>query len=159
MGPYGRLAIVTVVGVFLDQSSKWLIFKSLENYQKWELTFFLSLELSLNKGGVFGIVQGANYIFIGVSILALFLLIWVYEISDKARLSITLSIGCILAGAIGNLMDRIRYQCVRDFIDLHIGAWHWPTFNLADVFICIGVGLMIWDTLIPKHLRESLRPA
>ncbi len=149
MSPYGRLAVITSLGVLLDQSSKWAVFKYLDPVQRWDLTSFLSLVLSRNKGGVFGIVQGANYLFILFSLLALFLLLWVYERSNKERFSTNLALGCIFAGAVGNLIDRLLYDCVRDFIDLHVGAKHWPTFNLADVFICAGVGLIAWYSLAP----------
>ncbi|MFN3467678.1 MAG: signal peptidase II, partial [Candidatus Brocadiales bacterium] len=71
MGPYGRLSVIAAVGILLDQSSKWFIFKYLDAFQRWEITSFLSLVLSRNKGGVFGIIQGANYILILFSILAL----------------------------------------------------------------------------------------
>lgn len=154
MGPYGRLSIITFTGIFLDQSSKWAIFRYLNNLQRWDLTDFLSLILSRNKGGVFGLIQGANYLFILLSILALFLLLWVFKHSEKRRLSIQLAIGCIFAGAIGNLIDRLAYNYVRDFIDLHVGQRHWPTFNLADMLICVGVGLMAWNTLSLGSLRR-----
>jgi signal peptidase II len=147
MGPYGRLSAIALAGLLIDQSSKWYVFKALDTIQRWDLTSFLSLVLSRNKGGVFGIVQGANYLFILFSVLALFLLIWVFEHSDKGRFSTQLALGCIFAGAVGNLIDRLAYNYVRDFIDLHVGQRHWPTFNLADVFICVGVGLMAWNTM------------
>ena len=156
MGPYGRLSVIALAGVLLDQSSKWVIFRYLDTIHRWDITPFLSLVLSRNKGGVFGIITGANYLFILFSILALFLLLWVYEHSDKVRLSTNLALGGIFAGAVGNLIDRLAYDYVRDFIDLHVGLRHWPTFNLADVFICAGVGLMAWNTLAPGSLG---RPA
>lgn len=156
MGSYGRLSLIALIGLLLDQSSKWFIFRHLDVSQRWEITSFLSLVLSRNKGGVFGIVQGANYLFILFSMLALFLLLWVYEHSDKGRLSINLALGCIFAGAVGNLIDRLVYDYVRDFIDLHVGLRHWPTFNLADVFICVGVGLIAWNSIYPS---STGRPA
>ncbi|HLA38005.1 MAG TPA: signal peptidase II [Candidatus Brocadiales bacterium] len=149
MGPYGRLSAIALTGVLLDQSLKWTVFQYLATTQRWDITCFLSLVLSRNKGGVFGVIQGANYLFILFSVLALFLLLWVYERSDKGRLSTSLAMGCVLAGAVGNLIDRLAYNYVRDFIDLHVGMRHWPTFNLADVFLCVGVGLMAWKTLAP----------
>lgn len=148
MGPHGRLALIVISGVLLDQFSKWTVFKYLDASQRWDLTSFLSLVLSRNKGGVFGIIQGVNYLFIALSILALFLLLWVYERSEKGRLSTNLALGCILSGAVGNLIDRLVYDYVRDFIDLHVGLRHWPTFNLADVLICVGVGFMAWNALV-----------
>ncbi|NOG84419.1 MAG: hypothetical protein HND49_11560 [Planctomycetes bacterium] len=61
-----------------------------------------------------------------------------------------------LSGAIGNLWDRIFYHHVRDFIDVHIGRlYHWPTFNLADSFICIGVGLLLYETLFRTDQEKA----
>ncbi|HHT9119508.1 MAG TPA: signal peptidase II [Candidatus Hypogeohydataceae bacterium YC41] len=150
-GPYGRLSLIVISGILLDQLSKWAAFKYLAVSQVLELTSFFSLVLSRNKGGVFGLIQGANYLFILFSILALLLLVWVYEHSEKGRLSTDLALGCIFAGAVGNLVDRVVYDYVRDFIDLHAGLRHWPTFNLADVLICVGVGLIAWNSLVAGH--------
>ncbi|MFQ5957564.1 MAG: signal peptidase II, partial [Candidatus Brocadiales bacterium] len=136
---------------------KWAAFKYLtdspgpENVVK--LTFFLNLALSRNEGGVFGVFQGANILFIVLSLLAVFVILWVYVRSEGKDLITTIAMGSVLAGAVGNLIDRISYHYVRDFIDLHIGARHWPTFNLADVLICIGVSLMILNILAPRTLQ------
>lgn len=56
----------------------------------------------------------------------------------------------IIAGAIGNIFDRIRYGAVIDFLDFYIGSYHWPAFNLADIYICLGVGLILLNTIITK---------
>ncbi len=56
----------------------------------------------------------------------------------------------IIAGAIGNILDRLRYGAVIDFLDFYIGKYHWPAFNLADIYICVGVGLIILNSIISK---------
>lgn len=66
--------------------------------------------------------------------------------------------GCalIIAGAIGNIMDRLRWQAVFDFLDFHIGGWHYPAFNLADSLICVGVGILLLSNLKNKEKSERL---
>ncbi len=68
-----------------------------------------------------------------------------------------LPFGMILSGAIGNLWDRIFHHHVRDFIDVHLGmGYHWPTFNIADSLICVGVGLVLYETLFTKKQGSVL---
>lgn len=157
MRSYGLLCLIVSLGILLDQASKEIVFRYLEPSQKIELTTFLNIVLSKNVGGVFGLIPGRNTFLIFISFLALFLLWWVYSLSEKTHLSTNLALGSIFAGAAGNLLDRVMYNCVRDFIDLHLGERHWPTFNLADVLICLGVGLMVLNTLFPVRLRQ-IRP-
>jgi signal peptidase II len=61
-----------------------------------------------------------------------------------------LPLALIIGGAFGNLIDRIRFGAVIDFLDLHVGGWHWPAFNVADMFIVIGVGLYIINMIFRK---------
>ncbi len=156
-GPYGTLSLVVLLGVILDQATKWAAFKYLTDSHGPDnvvrITFFLNLALSGNEGGVFGLFQGSGIFFIVLSVLAVFVILWVYVRSEGVNLLTTIAMGGILAGAVGNLIDRISCRYVRDFIDLHIGTRHWPTFNLADVLICLGVGVMVLNILAPRTLR------
>lgn len=67
------------------------------------------------------------------------------------------ALSLILGGALGNVLDRIMYGAVVDFIDLHYANWHWPAFNIADSAICIGAGLLIWSEL-RKSFGKSSQP-
>lgn len=153
MRSYRLLGLVAVSGLVLDQATKWAVFNYLKTTERIELTPFLSLVLSRNEGGIFGLVTGVNILFVLLSLFAMVILLWVYSHSDKTCLSTNIALGSIFAGAAGNLLDRITYHYVRDFIDLHLETRHWPTFNLADVLICLGVGLMALNTLTPGTLR------
>ena len=62
----------------------------------------------------------------------------------------------IIAGAIGNVVDRIRYGAVVDFLDFYIGDYHWPAFNLADIFICVGVGLVVLASMLEKRKARKI---
>jgi signal peptidase II len=64
---------------------------------------------------------------------------------------LAVAIGLIIGGAIGNVIDRIRLGAVVDFLDFHIGTWHWPAFNVADSAICIGVAVMLLDGLLLRR--------
>ncbi len=153
-GPYGLFSLVVFFGIVLDQITKWAAFKYLAEPHAHgkvvRLSFFLNLTLSRNEGGVFGVFQGGNILFVALSLLAMFAILWIYIKSESKDPVTTIALGSILAGAVGNLIDRMAYHYVRDFIDLHIGIRHWPTFNIADVMICLGVGLMILKILAQR---------
>lgn len=112
------------------------------------VTPFLNLVHAWNKGIAFGLFNTAssNFIFIcltGLIILALTVML-VRE-QEKIRY---IPYALILGGACGNLIDRLRYKAVFDFIDLHIANFHWPAFNFADAFICIGGIMVAWNILL-----------
>lgn len=136
------------LGFVLDQFTKWIIFKKLKEAGDVNIIpGFLNLLCCENRGSIFGFAQGKNKALVFFSFLAIGFIIWIYTRSKKS-LIMNFSLGFILAGAVGNLWDRIVYRYVRDFIDIHLGsAYHWPTFNLADALICVGIGLMALGTL------------
>ena len=71
------------------------------------------------------------------------LLIWLWRAPDRLTAA---ALGLIIGGALGNVLDRLRYQAVPDFLDFHYGTYHWPSFNLADVAIFCGAALLFWDS-------------
>jgi len=95
-----------------------------------------------NTGGAFGIFQGYNFVFILVSFAALIGFIFYFAKNEKERLACSL----IISGIIGNLIDRIAFGYVRDFIDLRV----WPVFNIADSLMVVGVGLIVWGMIKGK---------
>ncbi|MEE9200581.1 MAG: signal peptidase II [Candidatus Brocadiales bacterium] len=155
-GPYGPLFVVVLLGIVLDQATKWAAFRYLADSHNHDtvvrITSFLNLSLSRNEGGVFGFFQGGTAVLIALSIVAVFVVIWMYVRSEEIDSITTMSMGGILAGATGNLIDRVYFRYVRDFIDLHVGTRHWPTFNVADALICVGVGIMVLNILAPGSL-------
>ena len=145
----------TSLGFALDQFTKWIIFKNIKEAGAVSIIpGFINFFCSENRGSVFGFAQGKNSALIFFSFIAIGVIIWVYVRSEKSPV-MSLSMGLILAGAVGNLWDRIVYRYVRDFIDIHLGsAFHWPTFNLADALICVGIGLMVLETLLGKEAQR-----
>ena len=137
-------AIPAVCGVIIDILSKWLVFSQVKTYETITLIpGLLNIVRSENKGVVFGILPGKTNAFIILSVIAIITIVCIYLWSDRSVIKSNVALGMVLAGAAGNLWDRIWLKGVRDFIDFHIGnAYHWPTFNIADSLICIGVFLM-----------------
>ena len=149
-------AIAAVSGVIADIISKWLVFSKLEKFGKLILIpDVLNILRSMNEGVVFGLFPGKTSAFIVFSAIAIVVILFIYIKSDKTIFVSNLALGLVLAGAIGNLWDRVWFGCVRDFIDLHIGnKYHWPTFNIADSLICVGVFMLISTSFSATKTKE-----
>ena len=151
------LFIFVLVLFTIDRVSKILILKNFLNNSSSEIYInsFLNFSLVWNSGIGFGILQlEANIFYLLISIIItainLILIYWMFTSSNYLE-SIFISI--ILGGALGNLFDRYYYSSVPDFIDLHYESFHWFTFNIADIFITIGIiGLIIIDLLKIKKI-------
>lgn len=137
------LAIVIFV---LDQASKFFIAHT-PSLKYARIMPHLNFHLAHNKGAAFGLLSTAGgwqrsvLIIIALVVSGIFLL-WSKRLSKKDRLE-TIALGLVLGGAWGNLVDRIRFGYVVDFIDFYIGNWHWYTFNIADIAVCIGIALLL----------------
>jgi signal peptidase II len=144
------LFIIIVIFFLIDRVSKILILKSFLNNSLSEIYInsFLNFSLVWNSGIGFGLLQIEPNIFystvsIIIAAINLILIYWMITTSNYVE-SIFISI--ILGGSLGNLFDRFYYNSVPDFIDLHYNSFHWFTFNIADIFITIGIiGLIIID--------------
>ena len=155
--PFGLLlAAITVV---LDQFTKALVLAFLEPYQAVEWAPFLSCVLVFNTGISFGLFAGETallrWVLIGLALaVSVLLTSWLYK---EKRLRVASALGLILGGAIGNVVDRIFRHAVVDFLDLHIGGWHWPAFNIADSAITVGVVLYVFTSLRDQFRSSKLR--
>ncbi len=149
--------IVTFCGILLDLISKWMVFAKFDGTGRFVIVKgFIGFVCSRNEGVVWGLAQGRNNILIFFCIAAIVAILWFYKSLDKTGLFYDIAFGMILSGAIGNLWDRIFHHHVRDFIDVHLGmGYHWPTFNVADSLICVGVGMILYETLFIKN-QESV---
>lgn len=134
------LAIAFMVFI-LDQWSKAEILKepALSTHNVMEITPFFNLALVFNRGVSFGMLASHNQplilICIALAITAI-LLVWLWRSKEPVT---PMAIGCIIGGATGNIVDRIYYGAVVDFLDFHVAGMHWPAFNIADSFVFIGV--------------------
>ena len=117
------------------------------------VTSFFNLALTYNRGMSFGLFNdgpGLSALFFSL-VAAVIVAVLVYWLRRVANLFLAVAIGLIIGGAVGNVIDRIRLGAVVDFLDFHIGYWHWPAFNLADSAICIGVTAMLLDGLLLRR--------
>ena len=143
------LAIATII-LLLDQLSKWSALSNLQLGIPEAVLPFMNWLLLLNPGAAFSfLAQGSGWqrwFFTIVGLVACVYIIWLLRKSQNDKL-LCVALSLILGGALGNVLDRIMYGAVVDFIDLHYANWHWPAFNIADSAICIGAALIIWGEL------------
>lgn len=140
--------------IALDQLSKMLMMQTLlkPTWHQIEVFSFFSLTPAWNKGVSFGAFNnmGANGpLFFALFSVAICLGLFYWMLRMK-RPFLSLSISLIIGGAIGNIIDRLRFGAVFDFLDFSVGSHHWPAFNLADIFIVVGAFALILDGLRNK---------
>ncbi len=141
------IPIIILLIILLDQGTKFLIIKYLKAFESIEIFSFLHIVNVRNTGAAFGILQDMNNnFFIIISVIAIIFVI--YLLKKNAYNFIGLSL--ILGGALGNLIDRVRYGKVVDFIDFSIGTFHWPAFNIADSSLTTGIGIILLTSLLKK---------
>ena len=135
---------VTAVVVILDQVSKRLMWEAFRQSGSVDLLDgFLRITLSKNSGAVMGILSGSRPILLTVTIISIGALILFAYKMRYAPFQKRLCLGLILGGAFGNLIDRIATGEVIDFIDMGIGKYRWPTYNVADIAVTIGAVILI----------------
>jgi signal peptidase II len=140
--------LTVIIGLGIDLWSKAAIFKWMDQLPEKSYTIienFAYLIVAKNPGAAFGIASGQRYFLIAVSALALLVILGIFFFSGSHSKLTIFSFGLFTAGLTGNLYDRIfNNGLVRDFIDIiYWRSKHWPTFNLADTMLCIGVGLIL----------------
>ena len=143
----GFLLALTVL--VLDQATKWLALASLDPYEPMVVTPFFNLVLVWNRGVSFGMLSGdpawGPWYLTGMSAaIGAFLIVWLYR---ESRVVTSVALWLVLAGAVGNIIDRLRFGAVVDFLDFHAFGYHWPAFNVADSAIVVGAGLILLDSL------------
>jgi signal peptidase II len=141
---------IAVIVVLIDQLTKITLSRMMLYGQTDTITSFFNLVMVYNRGAAFSFLADQpgwqRYFFAGVSVFASLLIIWMLKRHSGQRL-FCLAMTLILGGALGNLIDRIAYGHVIDFLDVHLGGFHWPAFNVADSAITIGAVLFVLDEL------------
>jgi signal peptidase II len=155
------LALAALV-ILLDQWSKRMIVTHWPQSRDMLVPIVPTLDLALNWNRGVSFSLGNNlgdadrFIFVALSlIVSLGLVVW---IARGVKPLVLAALGLVIGGALGNCWDRIRVGAVEDFIYFHVGAFHWPVFNLADSAICVGAGLMIFDSLFDRSLSHKNTP-
>lgn len=155
--------------IILDQISKWYISAHLfgigkENFIQWitslslprapfgsiEILPHFNLVMVWNQGVSFGLFSQDSdltpWILTGISsIITIVFTAWLSRATHRLQIA---GLIFVIAGAVGNIIDRVRFGAVIDFLDVHVAGYHWPAFNFADSYICIGVGLLLIHSLL-----------
>jgi signal peptidase II len=146
-----RLLSIPLVVVILDQLTKWAAVTHLSFEREFPVMPFVSFVLAYNRGAAFGFLHSAggwqNLFFIVVAILACGIILYMLTRPAGQDRQVAVGLSLILGGAIGNVIDRVAYGYVVDFIKLYYESWYWPIFNIADSAISIGAVLLILDAL------------
>ena len=177
--PWAFLGVMTVLNLVADLGSKWWAKSTFEavqpggERQKVIVEGFMNFIFAKNKGGAWGLFQNELEIlrrpfFLTVSMAAIIFILTLYRKLQPGQSVLKWGLALVFGGALGNLVDRIRYGYVVDFIDIHanLPAWvtkigltpgesHWPTFNVADIAICIGVVFMAIDMFTTRPVESA----
>ncbi len=160
MSRYLVFAVTAAVSVLLDFATKQWVHTSMPYRSVDEITSFFNLVYVRNYGAAFGMLSGVDEslrqpFFLGISLVAFGAVGWMLHKAEKASAAYVLSLALIFSGAVGNFIDRIRFGFVVDFLDFHLGGAHWPSFNVADIAITVGVGLMLLDGLLEQRRNPA----
>lgn len=146
--------LLSLVVIVLDQLSKYWVDHAMQLYQSIELLPGLQLTYVRNTGAAFSFLSQAGgwqrWFFIGLGISASGLIGWWLYRLDRGRQIEAMGWALVLGGALGNVIDRVLYGYVIDFLDVYYQDWHWPAFNVADSAISLGVVLLLIDSLRPR---------
>jgi signal peptidase II len=162
---------IAIPGCLIDLASKAWIFNRLgmpgENPTWWICPEFFGLQTSLNKGALFGLGQGQVWLFASLSVgAAVGILYWLFFAGGARDRLLTPALGCVMAGILGNLYDRLglwsvpgqpnaQVHAVRDWILWQYKDWVWPNFNIADSLLVCGAALLFWHAFLSRPPRES----
>lgn len=149
--------------VVADQLTKWAAVKFLVRHVEVAVMPFLNLTLVHNTGAAFGFLASAGgwqkWFFIVIALAACGIVVYMLRRLTAGDLQLGVALALILGGAVGNLIDRVLYGYVIDFVDFYVGHWHWPAFNVADSTITIGAILLVLDALGLRLLRARVARA
>lgn len=140
---YRILLGVAAVVVLLDQCTKWWAMTSIPQHRPITvIAGFFDLVNIRNRGAAFGFLNRSDiewqfWLFLAATVIAAWAIVSLVRTARHDPL-LFVALGLVLGGALGNLIDRVRFRAVVDFLDFYLGIWHWPAFNVADIAICIG---------------------
>lgn len=142
--------------VLVDQITKEIVLRFLPLYENLEIIpGFFSLTHIRNTGGAFGLLAGKatglrTFFFLGVSAVAVAVLLYLHAKMAGGKRWVETAFALVLGGAVGNLIDRLRFGEVIDFLDFYVGSAHWPAFNVADSAISVGVAILCVNVVFKK---------
>ena len=142
-----KLLWISSVAIVLDQITKAMATANLEMWTPIEVMPFFNFMLAHNTGAAFSFLADSGgwqrWFFTTIAfVVSIAIIVWIKKLKPEEK-TMGISLALILGGAIGNLIDRVRFGYVVDFIDIYVGTSHWPAFNIADSAITIGAAIMI----------------
>jgi signal peptidase II len=151
------LGIIALVIVVADQATKYLIIEYIPVDHGFELVpGFMNIVHARNPGAAFGMLANSSsslraLFFVLVSVVALVTIGSLVVLAKELDRSLLFGYACFFGGALGNLVDRIRFGEVVDFLDVHVGTLHWPAFNVSDSMLCVGIGFFFIHLLTTRE--------
>lgn len=142
------LAVVALIVIVLDQFSKWYLLDvvGMASRPPVVLSGFFQLVMVWNQGVSFGMLtHDAGYMRWFLIAVALVICVVMVRLGLRSSLRLErIGYGMVIGGALGNVVDRLRFGAVADFFHFHVGSFSWPAFNVADAAICVGVAILLW---------------
>lgn len=141
---YRILLGVAAVVVLLDQLTKWWAVNTIPQHRPLTvIAGFFDLVNIRNRGAAFGFLNRSDiewqfWLFLAATVIAVWAIVSLVRTAVRNDPVLFTSLALVMGGALGNLIDRIRFRAVVDFLDFYVGIWHWPAFNVADIAICLG---------------------
>ena len=156
-----RWFVLAAVVVLADQVTKSMVTSRFAEGERLEVNGFFNMVLVYNKGAAFSFLSDApgwqTPLLIAFALVAIGIVVTMLVRSPE-RMMLSTGLALILGGALGNVIDRLRFGKVVDFLDFHAAGWHWPAFNVADSAITVGAVLLILDGF-RKHERRAGAPS
>jgi signal peptidase II len=145
--------------IALDQLVKWLVLGYFSGRAAAQpVTAFFNLVLACNKGAAFSFLADAagwqTPLFVGFALVAS-VVVGVLIVRHPGKRLFCAGLALVLGGALGNLIDRLRFGCVVDFLDFHAAGWHWPAFNVADSAITLGAVTLILESFVNRERGDA----
>lgn len=156
-----RSFVVAGLVIFLDQLTKFLVVQNFTLYETREIIpGFFNLTFLTNNGAAFSLLAGQpalwrQIFFICATIIAMVIVVIAHRSYSRESSWYGIGLSLIAGGAIGNLIDRVRFAHVVDFLDVYVGSYHWPAFNIADSAITIGVIIFMVTTLLVERAKKN----
>jgi len=147
---------IAVIVILADQLTKIAMSRMFHPFEGRAVTSFFNLVLVFNRGAAFSFLAAAagwqRWAFTALGVVAALVICYLLKRHSTQRLFCT-ALSLIMGGALGNVLDRLMYGHVIDFLDFHVGTWHWPAFNVADSAITVGAVLLVFDEL--RRVRRA----
>ena len=145
----------------LDQLTKWwVVFEVMNPPRTIPVSPFFNLVMGWNKGVSFGMFDSDSemnkWLLVALALVVVVVLLMWMRKAESRRIAVAL--GMIVGGAIGNVIDRVHFGAVADFLDFYVGGYHWPAFNVADTGITVGAVVLVLDSLFTSSESDTKGP-